>query len=289
MAQWIDGKAKASQMQATLTERITALAPKVGRAPGLAVIRVGEDPASVAYVRGKEKASQRVGMVSFGHYLPATVTQEALIALIQQLNQDPRVDGILLQLPIPAHLDENLLLALIDPTKDVDGLHPINMGHLLRSEAGPRSCTPAGVMCLLADLPLELSGKFAVVVGRSILVGKPLALLLLEKNCTVAIAHSRTQHLAQLTQQADILIAAVGRPGLITAAMVKPGAVVIDVGINRLLDAEGKSRLVGDVAEEVAQVAGWLTPVPGGVGPMTVTLLLENTFTSYCTLFRDGT
>jgi len=278
----IDGKATALRVQDELAEQIQTFTAQGLRAPGLAVILVGDNPASAAYVRGKEKASQRIGMASFPHHLPATISQTDLADLIRKLNQDPSVDGILLQLPVPPHLDENLLLNLIDPTKDVDGLHPVNLGRLVRGEPGLRSCTPAGVMKLLADLPIALGGKDAVVVGRSILVGKPLALLLLEQNCTVTIAHSRTQNLGELTRRADILIAAVGRVGLITAEMVKPGAVVIDVGINRITDAEGKGRLVGDVDfAGVSAVAGWITPVPGGVGPLTVTYLLANTLRSY--------
>ncbi|WP_218082407.1 bifunctional methylenetetrahydrofolate dehydrogenase/methenyltetrahydrofolate cyclohydrolase FolD [Anthocerotibacter panamensis] len=282
-AQIIDGKATAQRIQTELAQQVSRWAAKVGRAPGLAVILVGDNPASAAYVRGKERACQKVGMVSFGHHLPADTSQQSLETLIHQLNQDPEVDGILLQLPVPPHLDENTLLNLIDPDKDVDGLHPVNLGRLVRSEPGLRSCTPAGVMRLLADLPIRLEGKYAVVVGRSKLVGKPLALLLLEQNCTVTIAHSRTPELATLTRQADILVAAAGRPELITAEMVKPGAIVIDVGINRVTDDNGNNHLVGDVDfARVLPVASHLTPVPGGVGPMTVTLLLENTFRSFC-------
>nr|WP_287128080.1 bifunctional methylenetetrahydrofolate dehydrogenase/methenyltetrahydrofolate cyclohydrolase FolD [Candidatus Cyanaurora vandensis] len=280
----LDGKAIAQQVQDQLAERVRQIQ---GRPPGLAVILVGENPASVAYVRGKEKASQRVGIVSFPHHLAATVSQSELADLIATLNQNSHVDGILLQLPLPAHLDEDLLLNLIDPDKDVDGLHPVNLGRLMRGEPGLRSCTPAGVMKLLTDLPLDLAGKNAVVVGRSKLVGKPLALLLLEQNCTVTIAHSRTQDLAELTRRADILVAAVGRINLITAPMVKPGAVVVDVGINRTTDSTGKNYLIGDVDfQGVQAVAGWLTPVPGGVGPLTVTYLLVNTFTSYAARTR---
>ncbi len=281
-AQIIDGKATAQKLQAILAQRVTQLRIKAGRAPGLAVILVGENPASQTYVRNKEQAAHKVGIVSLPYHLPATTSQLELASLIQELNQNPLVDGILLQLPVPEHLQKDELLNLIDPDKDVDGLHPVNLGRLVRGEVGLRSCTPAGVMHLLAQLPITLAGAHAVVVGRSILVGKPLALLLLEQDCTVTQAHSRTHDLANITRQADILIAAVGRPDLITASMVKAGAVVIDVGTNRVVTAEGKNRLVGDVAfTQVAEVAGWLTPVPGGVGPMTITWLLENTVTSF--------
>jgi methylenetetrahydrofolate dehydrogenase (NADP+)/methenyltetrahydrofolate cyclohydrolase len=210
------------------------------------------------------------------------VTQTELEQVIDELNADERVDGILIQLPLPENLDAIALLNLLDPAKDADGLHPYNLGKLVRGEVGLRSCTPAGVMELLAEAKIDLAGKNAVVIGRSILVGKPVALMLLEANATVTIAHSRTKNLAEITRQADILIAAIGKPEFVTADMVKPNAVVIDVGINRITDAEGKSRLVGDVDyTNVSQVASHITPVPGGVGPMTVTMLLANTVWSY--------
>jgi methylenetetrahydrofolate dehydrogenase (NADP+) / methenyltetrahydrofolate cyclohydrolase len=281
--QILDGKALAQKMQASLTERVAVLTAKVGRPPGLAVIMVGDNPASAAYVGGKEKACQRVGIASFGRHFPSSVSQAELIAVIHELNQDDRVDGILVQLPLPDGFDSDAILREIDPAKDADGLHPVNLGHLVRSESGLVSCTPAGVMQLLAEYKIDPQGKHAVVVGRSILVGKPLALLLLQANATVTIAHSRTPDLAAVCRQADILVAAVGRTEMITADFVKAGAVVIDVGINRIADATtGKSRLVGDVAfEPVKSIASWITPVPGGVGAMTVTMLLENTFSSY--------
>jgi methylenetetrahydrofolate dehydrogenase (NADP+) / methenyltetrahydrofolate cyclohydrolase len=243
---------------------------------------VGDNPASAAYVRNKERACQRVGMMSLGTHLPADTTQEQLSQLLDKLNQDPQVDGILIQLPLPEHLDANALLYQIHPDKDADGLHPENLGRLVRSEPGLRSCTPAGVMRLLKAYEIPLAGKQAVVIGRSILVGKPLALMLLEADATVTIAHSRSADLADLARGADILVAAVGRPGLVTPEMVKPGAVVVDVGINRVTDPTGKSVLVGDVDfATVAPQASYITPVPGGIGPMTVAMLLENTVWSY--------
>ncbi|MBW4441327.1 MAG: bifunctional methylenetetrahydrofolate dehydrogenase/methenyltetrahydrofolate cyclohydrolase FolD [Plectolyngbya sp. WJT66-NPBG17] len=282
IAQLLDGKALAQKMQATLTEQVQALTPKNGRPPGLAVLMVGDNPASAAYVRNKEKACAAVGIASFGKHFPTNTTQEELATVIAQLNQDDRVDGILVQLPLPDHLDSVALLNQIDPDKDADGLHPMNLGRLVRTEPGLRSCTPYGVMRLLEEYQIDPRGKTAVVVGRSILVGKPIALMLLDADATVTIAHSRTPNLAELTRSADILVAAVGRPNLITAEMVKPGAIVVDVGINRITDETGKSRLVGDVDFNAVQsVAGYLTPVPGGVGAMTVTMLLHNTVWSY--------
>ncbi|QHV00646.1 bifunctional methylenetetrahydrofolate dehydrogenase/methenyltetrahydrofolate cyclohydrolase FolD [Synechocystis sp. CACIAM 05] len=280
--QILDGKALAQKMQGELQRDIAQLVAQGHRSPGLAVLMVGDNPASAVYVRNKEKACEKLGMVSFGKHFPADTDQETLTAAIASLNEDERVDGILVQLPLPDHLDAVKLLHTIDPSKDADGLHPVNLGHLVRGEEGLRSCTPAGVMALLAEYNLDLTGKNAVVLGRSILVGKPLALMLLEKNCTVTIAHSRTQNLADITRQADILVAAIGKPEFVTADMVKPGAIVVDVGINRLDLGEGKSKLVGDVDfAGVAPVASYLTPVPGGIGPMTVTLLLANTVASY--------
>jgi methylenetetrahydrofolate dehydrogenase (NADP+) / methenyltetrahydrofolate cyclohydrolase len=281
-AKLLDGKAIAAKIQQELSVTITQLQPKIGRPPGLAVLMVGDNPASVAYVRNKEKACAKVGIASFGKHFPAQTTLGELEEVIAALNHDERVDGILVQLPLPNHLDAVTLLHQIDPDKDADGLHPVNLGRLVRGETGLRSCTPAGVMRLLEEYKIPLQGKQAVVVGRSILVGKPMALMLLEADATVTIAHSRSHDLKTITQNADILIAAVGRPGLISADMVKPGAVVVDVGMNRVTDANGKSRLVGDVDfESTASVAGFITPVPGGVGPMTVAILLQNTFTSY--------
>lgn len=290
MAGLLDGKALANRMQAKLTEQVQQFQTQIGRVPGLAVLMVGDNPASAAYVRNKEQACTRVGIASFGRHFPADTSQVELAQTIQALNQDEQVDGILVQLPLSEHLDSVALLNQIEPDKDADGLHPTNLGRLMRGEPGLRSCTPAGVMRLLADYQLGLKGKQAVVIGRSILVGKPLALMLLEQDATVTIAHSRSHDLPEIARSADVLIAAVGRPNLITAEMVKPGAMVIDVGINRVINAEtGKGRLVGDVEfEGVKDVAAWITPVPGGIGPMTVTMLLENTVWSYCQRYGIG-
>jgi len=281
-ARTLDGKALSQRLQTELRLQIQSLTHQIGRPPGLAVLMVGDNPASTAYVRNKEKACQRVGIASFKQHFPATISQGKVAHTIQTLNADERVDGILVQLPLPVHLDATALLNQVDPDKDVDGLHPVNLGRLVRGEPGLRSCTPAGVMCLLENYQIDCLGKQAVVIGRSALVGKPLALMLLEANATVTIAHSHSQDLGTIAQSADILVVAVGRPELITADQVKPGAVVVDVGINRVRSHEGNTRLVGDVAfESVRQVAQFLTPVPGGVGPMTVTLLLQNTVWSY--------
>lgn len=281
-AQILDGKALARKIQSDLAQQVQALQANGERAPGLAVLMVGDNPASAAYVRNKEKACEKVGIASYGQHFPASINQAELEATIDALNQDDRVDGILVQLPLPSHLNDVTVLSRIDPDKDADGLHPANLGRLMRGEPGLRSCTPAGVMRLLEEYHLDLKGKQAVVVGRSILVGKPLALMLLEANATVTIAHSRSQNLADITRSADVLVAAIGRPELITAEMIQPGAIVVDVGINRITDYEGNSRLVGDVAFESARsIASYLTPVPGGIGPMTVTMLLQNTVQSY--------
>jgi methylenetetrahydrofolate dehydrogenase (NADP+)/methenyltetrahydrofolate cyclohydrolase len=283
MAQILDGKTLAKSTQALLAEKIQTLVPQAGRSPGLAVIMVGDNPASAAYVRNKERACERVGIASFGQHLPADTTQDHLKGLIDELNSDDRVDGILLQLPVPKHLDDVALLNAIDPDKDADGLHPVNMGRLLRGETGLRSCTPLGVMHLLRTSNISLEGKRAIVLGRSILVGKPMALMLLEANATVTMAHSRTKDLPALTQTADIVVSAIGRPKFLTADYIKPDAVIVDVGINRIEAEEGKYRLVGDVDyEAVSAIASAITPVPGGVGPMTVAMLLHNTVLSYC-------
>lgn len=297
LGQILDGKALATEIQANLRDRIQDLAPRLGRPPGLAVLMVGEDPASAVYVRNKERACGAIGMASFGQHLPGDASFEAIAGLIRDLNQDERVDGILIQLPLPGGLDAVGLLHQIDPDKDADGLHPVNLGRLVRGESGLRSCTPAGVMKLLERYQIPIAGKHAVIIGRSILVGKPQALMLLEADATVTIAHSRTPDLASLTRQADILVAAVGRPQMIRAEMVKPGAVVLDVGINRV-DApdsspagsspasERKTKLVGDVDFAAVQaIASAITPVPGGVGAMTVAMLLHNTVWSYCRRF----
>ncbi|MGK7911077.1 MAG: bifunctional methylenetetrahydrofolate dehydrogenase/methenyltetrahydrofolate cyclohydrolase FolD [Synechococcus sp.] len=279
----LDGKGLAQRMQASLKLKVDEFRQQVGRPPGLAVLMAGDNPASAAYVRNKERSCERVGIASFGQHFPASVSQEELQSTIEALNQDDRVDGILVQLPLPDGLNDRDLLLAIDPDKDADGLHPANMGHLMRGEPGLRSCTPAGVMQILKDGQIDVAGKHAVVVGRSLLVGKPVSLMLLEKNATVTMAHSRTPDLAPVCRTADILVVAVGRPGLVNETMLKPGAVAIDVGINRVPTAEGKGHLVGDIDFESAKtVAGAITPVPGGVGPMTVTMLLVNTVLSYC-------
>ncbi|MBE9226474.1 bifunctional methylenetetrahydrofolate dehydrogenase/methenyltetrahydrofolate cyclohydrolase FolD [Phormidium sp. LEGE 05292] len=281
-AKILDGKTLAQKIQAELKQQVEELTPKIGRPPGLAVIMVGDNPASAAYVRNKERSCEKVGIASFGKHFPTETSQEELKQVIEELNKDDRVDGILVQLPLPDHLDSVSLLHQIDPDKDADGLHAVNLGRLVRGEAGLRSCTPAGVMRLLEEYQIPLKGKKAVVVGRSILVGKPLALMLLAADATVTIAHSRSQNLGDITRDADILVAAAGRKDLITADMVKPGAIVIDVGINRVTDEAGNSRLVGDVNfDAVKTIAGYITPVPGGIGPMTVALLLANTVWSY--------
>lgn len=268
----IDGKAHAQ----ALRDRVALGVAKLARAPGLAVVLVGEDPASAVYVRSKGKACREAGMASFEHRLPADTTQDALLALVRQLNADPTVDGILVQLPLPEHIDTNAVIATIDPDKDVDGFHPVNAGRLASGLHGYVPCTPLGCLMLLKDTLGDLSGLDAVVVGRSNIVGKPMAQLLLGANATVTIAHSRSRDLPALCRRADIVVAAVGRPEMIRGDWIKPGATVIDVGINRV---DGK--LVGDVAfAEVAAHAGAITPVPGGVGPMTIACLLANTLTS---------
>ena len=281
-AKLLDGKALGLKIHEQLSTKIAQLQSDIGRPPGLAVLMVGDNPASAAYVRNKERACSKVGIASFNRHFPTETSFEELQEVIQNLNSDTRVDGILVQLPLPSHLDSVALLHQIAPNKDVDGLHPLNLGKLLRGESGLRSCTPAGVMRLLQEYSISLSGKQAVVLGRSILVGKPMSMMLLEANATVTVAHSRTQNLQDITKNADILVAAVGIPELITAQMVKKGAVVVDVGINRISHENGKSRLIGDVKfDEVATVADFLTPVPGGIGPMTVAMLLENTVNTY--------
>ncbi|BAC89825.1 bifunctional methylenetetrahydrofolate dehydrogenase/methenyltetrahydrofolate cyclohydrolase FolD [Gloeobacter violaceus] len=279
----LDGKALAARIQAELTCEVQSLQERFGRPPGLSVLWVGDNPASAAYVRNKNKSGQAVGIdVAKSQHLKASLSETQLLALIDRLNADVTVDGILVQLPLPEHIDSGRVLNRIAPEKDVDGLHPVNLGRLVRGEPGLRSCTPAGVMRILSEAGVPLAGKTAVVIGRSILVGKPVALMLLEKDATVITTHSRTADLAAITQMADVLVVAAGRPELVTAAMVRPGAVVIDVGINRVTDYEGNSRLVGDVDfDSVRDVAAAITPVPRGVGPMTVTMLLANTVQSY--------
>lgn len=271
-AQIIDGKSIALQVRQGLQPRVDALKAR-GITPGLTVVVVGDDPASAIYVRNKERASQKLGMNGTVMRLPEQTTQEELLEVVRKLNADESIHGILVQLPLPSHIDEQAILRAIDPDKDVDGFHAMNAGRLLNGEKGFVACTPKGVMRLLETTGVDLNGKNAVVVGRSNIVGKPMALLLLQKNCTVTIAHSRTHDLAAVTRGADILVVAVGRAGMITGEMIKPGAVVMDVGINRV---DGK--VVGDVDfESASQVASYITPVPGGVGAMTIAMLMENT------------
>lgn len=273
-ARIIDGKRVAAELRTALAARIAAFTRERGRQPGLAVLLVGADPASQVYVRNKRRACEQVGIRSFGHDLPADTSQDALLALIDSLNADPAVDGILLQLPLPAHIRPEVVLERIDPAKDVDGFHPYNIGRLAQRLPGLRPCTPRGIMRLLEHYALPVRGCRAVVVGASNIVGRPLALELLLAGATVTVCHRFTRDLQAHVRQAELLLVAVGKPGLIPGDWVAPGATVIDVGINRLADGS----LRGDVDFEVAsQRAAWITPVPGGVGPMTVALLLENT------------
>ena len=279
MALRLDGKVLARDVEHRLQTLIERRLAEVGRPPGLAVLRVGDDPASAVYVANKEKACARIGVASFGDHLPCDTPPAQVLQTIERLNANPAVDGILLQLPLPAGLDEGPLLMAIDPEKDADGLHTLNLGRLLKGEPGPRSCTPAGVMAMLRSNGIDPAGKRAVVIGRSILVGQPMALMLQAANATVTIAHSRTADLAAHTREADILVVAAGRPEFIGAEHVRPGAAVVDVGIHR----KPEGGLCGDVrAAEVESIAAALSPVPGGVGPMTVTMLLVNTVVAWC-------
>jgi methylenetetrahydrofolate dehydrogenase (NADP+) / methenyltetrahydrofolate cyclohydrolase len=278
LAEIIDGKAFAAKLRDAITAEVATLPYK----PGLAVVLVGDDEASKVYVGSKEKQTVEVGMRSFAHRLPAETTQGELLALVRQLNADPEVHGILVQLPLPKHLNADEVIANISPDKDVDGLTVTNAGRLAAGLPGLVPCTPLGCLLLLQDVLPDMTGLNAVVIGRSNLVGKPIAQLLLQQNCTVTMAHSRTRDLAALCRTADILVAAVGKPEMVKGDWVKPGAIVIDVGINRVATGtEGKTKLVGDVAyAEAAQIAGKITPVPGGVGPMTIACLLRNTLTA---------
>ena len=285
-AEIIDGKAFAGEVRRKVAAQVARLKAEHGITPGLAVVLVGEDPASQVYVRSKGKMTVEVGMNSFEHRLPAETEEAALLALLDDLNADPAVHGILVQLPLPDHMDESNVINRIDPAKDVDGFHISNVGLLATGQKAMVPCTPLGCLMMLRDHHGNLSGLDAVVVGRSNIVGKPMAQLLLRDSCTVTIAHSRTRNIEEVCRRADILVAAVGRPEMITGAWVKPGATVIDVGINRIPAperGEGKTRLVGDVHfDSAAQVAGAITPVPGGVGPMTIACLLANTLTACC-------
>ena len=276
-AQIIDGKAVAANLRATLAEGVLALS-EFGIKPGLAVVLVGDDPASDVYVRSKARLTVEVGMNSFEHRLPADTAEATLLALVAELNGDENVDGILVQLPLPPQINADKVLRAIDPAKDVDGFHPINVGLVATTGEGIVPCTPLGSLKLIKSVRDDLAGLHAVIVGRSNIVGKPMAQLLLKENCTVTIAHSRSHDLPAIVRSADILVAAVGRPEMIRGDWIMPGAIVIDVGINRIAGKDGKSRLVGDVAfDEAAHVAGAITPVPGGVGPMTIACLLLNT------------
>ncbi|WP_425106306.1 bifunctional methylenetetrahydrofolate dehydrogenase/methenyltetrahydrofolate cyclohydrolase FolD [Ancylobacter sp.] len=277
----IDGKAFAEAMRARLKGEVAAFIKETGVTPGLAVVLVGEDPASAVYVRNKGKQTLEAGMASIEHKLAADTTQDDVLALVRALNADDSVHGILVQLPLPPHIDAQAVLATIDPAKDVDGFHVVNAGRLAVGLDALVPCTPLGCVMLLKDTLGSLAGLEAVVVGRSNIVGKPLAQLLLREDCTVTLAHSRTRDLPAVCRRADILIGAVGRPEMIRGDWIKPGATVIDVGINRITGADGKGRLVGDVAFAEAQgIAGAITPVPGGVGPMTIACLLANTLTA---------
>jgi methylenetetrahydrofolate dehydrogenase (NADP+)/methenyltetrahydrofolate cyclohydrolase len=285
-ARIIDGKQIAAQMREELKQKVAALKAK-GVTPGLAVVLVGDDPASKSYVTAKEKACEEIGIYSSDNRLPATTTQAELLAIIDKFNKDPKIHGILVQLPLPKHINENAVLLAIDPKKDVDGFHPVNVGRMVVGQEAYLPCTPHGVIQLLMRSGVKLDGAEVVVVGRSNIVGKPVANMLIQKaptgNATVTICHTRTKNLAEHVRRADIIIAAAGRPNTVTAEMVKPGAVVIDVGVNRIDDASKKSgfRLVGDVDfEGVKEKASQITPVPGGVGPMTITMLLFNTVQS---------
>ncbi len=278
-ARTIDGKAVAATLRGRIADGVAAFRETVGRAPGLAVVLVGEDPASSVYVRSKGKATAEAGMTSIEHKLPETTSEADLLKLVDDLNGNPLVDGILVQLPLPDQIDSARVIAAIAPDKDVDGFHVENAGRLAVGTEALVPCTPLGCLHLLKAELGDLTGKDAVVIGRSNIVGKPMAMLLLGESCTVTIAHSRTRDLPDVCRRADIIVAAVGRPEMVRGDWVKPGATVIDVGINRIADpAGGKGRLVGDVAfDEAAAVAGAITPVPGGVGPMTIAMLLRNT------------
>ncbi len=287
MALKLDGKKLALEIEDRLRQGIADELSVAGRPPGLAVIRVGDDPASGVYVSNKKKACERIGVASLGCHLPKGASSETVIKEIQSLNSNPLVDGILLQLPLPSGLDEGILLQTIDPDKDADGLHSCNLGKLLKGEKGSRSCTPAGVMALLACNNLSVESKRVVVIGRSILVGKPMALMLQSANATVTVAHSKTNNLPELTKEADLLVVAAGKPKMIGPEYIRPGSVVVDIGIHRIQSSfssgdGSKQQLCGDVCyDEVEPIVSAITPVPGGVGPMTVAMLLVNTVNSW--------
>jgi methylenetetrahydrofolate dehydrogenase (NADP+)/methenyltetrahydrofolate cyclohydrolase len=285
-AKIIDGNAVSADVRAAVAAQIAALQSNGAPLPGLAVVLVGADPASQVYVRNKNKRAAEVGIASFEHYLPAETREADLLSLVERLNQDPTVHGILVQLPLPKQINAQKILETIDPAKDVDGFHPYNVGHLVTGGAALVPCTPLGCLLLAKRELGDLSGKRAIVLGRSNIVGKPMAQLLLRESATVTIAHSRTQDLPAECRRADIVVAAVGRPEMVRGDWIKPGALVLDVGINRVPGAEpGKTRLVGDVAfAEAVKVAGAITPVPGGIGPMTIAILLRNVLEACCRL-----
>ena len=274
----IDGKVIAAKVRSDVAADVARLKAEHGFVPGLAVVLVGEDPASKVYVRNKAQQTVEVGMQSFEHKLAEDTPEEVVLDLVRKLNADPAVNGILVQMPLPKHMDSNKVLELIDPLKDVDGFHPMNVGRLSIGERALAPCTPVGSVILARSFKDDLSGLNAVVVGRSNIVGKPMAQLLLRENCTVTIAHSRTKDLPGVVRSADLVVAAIGKPEFVKGDWIKPGAIVIDVGINRVLKEDGKGKIVGDVEyAAAAQVAGAITPVPGGVGPMTIACLLKNT------------
>lgn len=282
MVQVLDGKALAAQLRAEIGSRVAGLVAAAHPAPGLAVVLVGEDPASQVYVGSKVRQTAELGMRSLEHRLAADVSERELLDVVERLNADETVDGILVQLPLPAGIDSTRVIEAIDPAKDVDGFHPINVGRLSSGLPALVPCTPRGCVMLAKQSRTDLAGLHAVIVGRSNIVGKPMAQLLLQENCTVTIAHSRSRDLAGLCRQADLLVAAIGRPEMLGDAHVREGAIVIDVGINRIPAADGRSRLVGDVDyARVAERCAAITPVPGGVGPMTIACLLDNTLTAY--------
>ncbi len=282
-ARILDGKAMAGEIRAKVAAEAARIAAALGRPPGLAVVMVGENPASASYVRHKTRSTLETGMASFEHRLPADTSQQDLLALIARLNADPTVDGLLVQLPLPAGIDSSEALAAVDPAKDVDGFHPLNVGRLASGLPAFVPCTPLGCIALAKKAHASLAGLEAVVLGRSRIVGKPLAQLLLGENATVTIAHSKTRDIAAACRRADLLCVAIGKPEFVRGGWIKPGATVIDVGINRVAGADGKGRFVGDVAfAEAVEVAGAITPVPGGVGPMTIALLLVNTLSAAC-------
>jgi methylenetetrahydrofolate dehydrogenase (NADP+) / methenyltetrahydrofolate cyclohydrolase len=288
-ARIIDGRAIAERLRQQVTDEVARLRQARGVTPGLAVVLVGEDPASQVYVRTKAKHARDAGMISIEHRLAPETSLAALLRLIAELNQRTDVHGILVQLPLPKHIETTKVIEAIEPAKDVDGFHPINAGRLATGAVAMAPCTPTGCLMLAKSVRADLAGLEAVVIGRSSIVGKPMAQLLLKENCTVTVAHSHTRELAIIVRRADLVVAAVGRPELVKADWIKPGAIVVDVGIQRLADADGKTRLVGDVDfAEVAKIAGAITPVPGGVGPMTVACLLKNTLEAATALSRPA-